>query len=265
MSGSALLQTQFQRYVLGGAADIEAAVTDGPRLDRRARLDIYANGYWQRLLEVIGTDYPALHALAGDALFERIGRSYIAAHISTTPNARWFGRLLPEFLASGEEFSSRPELAELATLEWAIGVAFDSADDPVLDLALLAALPAAVWSKLAFVAHGSLQQVDLRWNVPAVWTAVQRAEALPEITGFSAPTPWIVWRRDLTTYFRSLQADEAWALLALRNGTTFGGICEGLCDWHTAEQVPLRAMELLKCWIGEGLLSQIRHGELPTR
>ena len=99
MSTYVSLQDQFQRYVLTGEKGILSAVVDGPRLDASGRLDVYAHGYRLRLIEVLDADYPALHTLAGDELFEQLARAYIAAHPSVFPNARWFGIHLPHFLA----------------------------------------------------------------------------------------------------------------------------------------------------------------------
>ena len=56
----------FQAHVLHGSTTILPAIIDGPRINAETRLAIYANGYRSRLQEVLDTDYPALHMLAGD-------------------------------------------------------------------------------------------------------------------------------------------------------------------------------------------------------
>ena len=257
MNKYATLQDQFQNYVLKGDGAILPAVMDGPRLDARSRLDVYANGYRLRLIEILDADYPALHALAGDDLFAQLATAYIAAHPSAFPNARWFGVHLPCFLAGDAAFFSQRVLAEMATFEWAIGLAFDSADDPVLDIAELATLPAEAWSTLGFRLHRSLQLVELAWNVPAFWHAVTREED-PPAPEQSPVAAWIVWRRELTTYFRSLEPDEAAALHAIHRDGNFADMCEILCASHEPEAVPGLAMTLLKRWIKDGLISGLR-------
>lgn len=258
MSAYVTLQDQFQRYVLTGEDTILPAIVDGPRLDAKGRLDVYAIGYRLRLIEILDADYPALHALAGDDLFEQLARAYIAAHPSVFPNARWFGIHLPGFLASDAAFASQPVLAEMAKFEWSMSLAFDSADDPVLAVAELAGLPAAAWATLGFRLHGSLQRAELAWNVPAFWRAVTREEDPPIPVQSPESAAWIVWRRELTTYFRSLGTDEAAALDSIAAGGNFAGMCELLCDWHQPEEVPALAMMLLKRWIDEGLIGSLR-------
>ena len=257
MSKYATLQDQFQNYVLNGDGAIMPAVVDGPRLDAKGRLDVYANGYRLRLIEILDADYPALHALAGDDLFAQLATACIAAHPSVFPNARWFGVHLPCFLAGDAAFFSQRMLAEMATFEWAIGLAFDSADDPVLDIAELTSLPAEAWSTLGFRLHSSLQRMELAWNVPAFWQAVTREESPPALAQSLVAVPWIVWRRELTTFFRSLEPDEAAALHTIQSNGNFADMCEILCASHEPEAVSGLAMTLLKRWLDEGLISEL--------
>lgn len=259
MISFAPLQEQFQNYVLTGESGILPAVVDGPRLDAKGRLDVYANGYRLRLIEVLDADYPALHVLAGDDLFDQLARAYIAAHLSVFPNARWFGAHLPRFLAKDSAFDSQPVLAEMAEFEWAMSLAFDSADDPVLDIADLESLPGEAWSTLGFSVHSSLQRLELAWNVPAFWHAVTREQDLPTPAQGPEAAQWIVWRRDLTIYFRSLETDEAAALQAIADGGNFADMCETLCASHDQDAVPGVAMTLLKRWINDGLICDLRN------
>ena len=259
MNSYATLQDQFQNYVLTGQSNILPAVVDSPRLNAKGRLDVYANGYRSRLIEILDADYPALHALAGDDLFDHLARAYIAAHPSVFPNARWFGFHLARFLAHDTAFVSQPMLAEMAKFEWAMGLAFDSADDPVLGIAELASVPSEAWSTLGFRLHRSLQPTELAWNVPAFWSAVTREEDPPVLELAPETASWIVWRRELTTYFRSLEADEAATLDLIARDGSFADMCDVLCAWHEPDAVPAIAMTLLKRWIAEGLISSLQH------
>ena len=129
--------------------DMLAQVSADARPSAAARLAIYANGYRLRLLEALDTDFSALHTLAGDELFEQIGRAYIDAHPSEHFSIRYFGQHLSAFLAQTAPYTETPVLAEMAALEWALTLAFDAADDPVLTEASLAMLPAESWPEHA--------------------------------------------------------------------------------------------------------------------
>ncbi len=66
---------------------------------------------------------------------------------------------------------------------------------------------------------------------------------------------WLLWRHELTTYFRSLDATEAAVLDAARQGWPFGELCELLCDELGESQAPAHAAALLRDWIASGLIS----------
>ena len=254
----ARLQKDFQDYLLHGVTAVQHACLDGPRLDAPSRLSIYASAYTLRLIEILRTDYPALAQLAGPEQFEQSARAYIDAHPSQSPNARWFGEHLSTFLRGEAGIAGLPALAEMAQFEWALNTAFDAPDAAVIELTELAAVPASAWPGLAFSFHPSLQRLDLNWGVPAFWTAVQQGGSTAEPPAPSARQPWLVWRRDLTTCFRSLESDEAWMLDAALDGIRFAQLCDGLASRIAADDdVAVRAIGLLKRWIDEGLFIAI--------
>ena len=254
MIATARLQQQFQDFIIDSMTAIIPSVVDGPRAGAVQRLAIYANAYRSRLTEVLDSDYPALHVLAGDEMFQQIAIAYIAAYPSNHPNARWLGRHLPSFLMDDGRFSGHCPLVEMASFEWAMSLAFDAADDAVLTLEQLAEVPADDWPNLRFGKHPSLHRIELATNVPDFWLAVQRRDAPPPIVTAEQVSPWIVWRRELALFYRPLERDEAWALDATFEGCSFAELCDGMDQWHPPAEVPLRAVEMLKQWIGEGLL-----------
>ena len=135
--------------------------------------------------------------------------------------------------------------------------AFDAPDTAALELTELAGVPAAEWPGLGFSFHPSLQRLDLNWSIPAFWTDVQQGGSTPEPPAACARQPWLVWRRDLATCFRSLESDEAWMLDGALDGTRFGQLCDGLASRTAADDVAARAIGLLRRWIDEGLFIAI--------
>jgi len=258
MNGDGLraLQQAFQAHVLHGD-DAMLAQTAPARPSAAARLTIYAEGYRLRLLEVLRTDFPALHTLAGDAGFERLGRAYIDAHPSTHFSVRWFGRHLSEFLRACAPWNDTPVFAEMAALEWMLTMAFDAADDSVIGEADVASVAAERWPTLRLRYHASVQRDDFDWNVPELWTAIDQARPPEAPQRYPRRRAWVIWRRDLQNYFRALDDDEAWALDHLRGGANFASLCEGLCERVDPAQVSLLAAGYLKGWVRAGLVAQI--------
>jgi hypothetical protein len=107
---------------------------------------------------------------------------------------------------------------------------------------------------LRFGLHPSLRRLALSWNAPQIWNAVSDKEEPPEVEFSATPVHWVLWRQELRTYFRSLQPGEAQALEAVREGQSFGDICELLCAEFGEDDAPMRAAGFLRNWVESGML-----------
>ena len=283
------LQSDFQAFLLNGDERMLNRVAGTAKVSAPARLAIYYDAYRLRLLEALDRNYPVLHAWLGDEAFERLGLAYLATHPSAHFSIRYFGHRLPEYLTTAKDWRDRPYLGEMAALEWALSEAFDAEDSSIMKLEDMAAIPPDAWPEMRFHFHASVCRLNLNWNVPVIWKAINQAIAAEKngaacrgessatpslfqeegrgrddhlITDVTAPIAaehpqsWLIWRRDLKTFFRSLSVDEAWALDAARSGDSFAGICEGLCEWIDAPNVAMHAAGLLKRWITESLIDK---------
>lgn len=250
------LEGDFQDCLLRDDLDMRGQVVGDALAGAEERVRVYVEAYRLRLLEVLQDNYTGLHALVGDEEFDRLGRAYIDAHPSTHPSVRWFSRHLEGFLRETAPYSDHSYLAEMAAFEWAQGLVFDAADEPVAHLDALATVAPEAWAGLRFQLHPSVRFLDLEWNIPAAWQVLEAAEA-PELRQGDAPATWLLWRKDLQTHWRSLDEGEIWALHAAREGKGFGEICEGLCRWHESSEVAMQAASYLKRWLTDGLITRI--------
>jgi len=257
MSALAGLQSQFQALLESGQPDVRESIKDGARLDRDALLNVYRDAYVLRLHECLTVDFKAVLAIVGADEFMTLARAYVAAHPSTDPNVRWFGRHFPAFLAGHKLTADQPAIAEMARFEWALGLATDAADDEPLLAEDLAQLDGEQWAALTLSKRAAVQRLTLEWQVPQAWLehdTVAPGELPVEAAG--APVDWIVWREDLDSAFRSLEADEAWAFDAAMAGASFADLCEGLCQFHAPQDAAARGAGLLRLWIETGLLKR---------
>jgi len=252
-------QTEFQNYLLRRDGPIVADVVGDARVDAHGRLDIYADAYRLRLLEALESDFVALQAYVGPERFDDIARAYIETHPSEHFSLRYYGQRLARFLADTAPYKNEPLLAELTTFDWALTDSFDAADSPVATVTDMAQIAPNNWPQLVFVPHASVQRLNLEWNAPMLWKAADKEEPLPAPEKAPYPIGWVMWRQELQIYFRSLSVDEAFALDALLRGETFGAICEGLTEWIDAQNVAVHAAGLLKQWLADGLIREIRN------
>lgn len=253
--GLSEIQAAFQDRLLTGSDDLIAHLGDGARF-----LAVYDNAYAARLLEALGEDFDALHALLGDEQFDAAMRGYVAAHPSRHRSIRWLGQHLADWLRTAEPWRDLPQLADMAAFEWALGLAFDAVDAPVLRAEALAGVAPETWPGLAFDFHPALTVVDLAWDVVPFQQAVVAEtdpEAAPEL--FDAPVAFAAWRdpESLTVLFRPMEPVEAAALAAARDGADFSRLCEIVAEAGEAETAAMQAAGLLKAWIDAGWIAAL--------
>jgi hypothetical protein len=252
VSALAQLQRDLQHHVLNGDAAIAAAVKGTAAVPAATRLAVYANAYRIRLADALGDNMPHLRELLGEEEFGAVAARYIDAHPSQFASIRWFGDRLAQELERSH--SEQPWIAELARWEWALAASFDAQDAPTVGIEALATVAPGAWGELRLEFHPSVQQLELTTNAQVLFKALAEEQSPPEPAILEQPQSWLLWRQDLKTQYRSLDAAENAALRLVRGGGSFGEMCEVLCEWHDADAVPLVAAGMLKRWLVETLL-----------
>lgn len=254
MSQLQLLQQQLLKAVLDGGPPRSGELCSDERASASTRLAIYQDGYRIRLRDALATEYPGLALMAGRR-FRTLLESYVEAHPSGHYNIRWHGAGLAAFLEYGLPWRSKPALAEMATLDWAISTVFDAADEAQIGPADLAAVPADAWAGLRLHPQKRLQLLAAHHNVETFRRAADREESRPRLRRCGKPRHMLVWRQDVTVHYRVLKADERSALTGAINGESFSALCERLAECHDAETAMPRMAGLLHQWLSSGLIA----------
>jgi hypothetical protein len=234
---------------------IDGLIRGGPPLAARQRLEIYANGYFRRLFDCLKEDYPAALAVIGEHAFRTLVVAYLAAHPSDSPSVFGVGRFLPDFILRHPVVSDRPFLADLVRLERTMIEVFHAADAPPLSATELQRIPAETWATLRLSLHPAVAMLDCEWPVDDLLEPASREcdSASPE----RHPTTILVWRRNDEVYRRRVDRPERTALAVVRQGETFGAVCEAaapLLGFGGADEIK----SMLSGWLRDGLL---RSGE----
>ena len=255
MSSLRTLQSQFLAYLRAPLTQMQGAVIDTAKISADIRLKIYADAYRLRLIDALADNYPNLHALIGDDAFTELGARYLETQPSRHFSIRHFGHRLAEFVAEQLPYAQQPVLADLAHFEWMLRDVFDAADASALCHKDLAAIAPEFWPDVRFKLHPTVRRLDLTWNAPAIWKALdeQVDPPVPQIN--ESIIAWLIWRHDLKIQFRSLGIDEAWAIDALQRNSTFAELCAGLCEWVDESRAPLHAAQFIQRWLTDGVLS----------
>ena len=257
MSDFARQQAEFQQGILTGDDAVLAEILDSPRENRATLYGVYRYAYGSRLVEAMRNDHELLHSYLGDEMFDEMGHAYVKARPSEHPNLRWFSQGLPEFLKSAEPYCNHPVLADLAALEKGLNDAFDAAEGPVLDLAVMAGFAPEQWNDLKFQPHPSAARIDLSTNASAVWLALKNDETPADAITLEVPCRILIWRQDTTPMFRELPPEEAMMWDEAASGIPFGVLCEMLATYDDPDGAAARGAGYLHGWITSGNLTAV--------
>jgi hypothetical protein len=235
-----------------GAHGLDGVVIGDERLSAEARVDIYANMYFYRLLDALKEDFPATLAVLGDDNFHNLVTGYLLEYPPTEPSLYYCGQHLAAYLRDHPMRADASFIADLAAVERAVVEVFHGPDAAALDPDSLRAIAPADWPALKLGLQPSAQILALDWKVSELLRAVEeRREWSPADRGSHRI---LVWRRDARALYRELDQAEADALTAVSRGATFAEICEVVAA-DGGEEDPVAAMNrMLARWLSDGLL-----------
>src|ERR1700689_4013540 len=116
-----------------GAGGLDALVIGDERLSAEARVDIYANMYFYRLLDALKEDFPATLAVLGNDNFHNLVTGYLLEYPPTEPLLYYCGQHLAAYLRDHPMREGAPFIAGLAAVERAVVEVFHGPDAAVLE------------------------------------------------------------------------------------------------------------------------------------
>src|SRR5713226_2843090 len=155
------------------AGGLDALVLGDDRLSAEDRVDIYANMYFYRLLDVLKEDFPVTLRVLGDDNFHNLATGFLIEYPPTEPSVMYCGRHFADFLRDHAFRKDAPFIADLAALERAVVEVFHGPDAPVLEADELRAIAPEKWSALMMRTHPAVQIVTLEYRVVVLLRAVE--------------------------------------------------------------------------------------------
>jgi hypothetical protein len=229
-------------------------VVGDDRADADLRLHVYAHMYRSRMIEAMESQFPRLARHVGGDDFADLVTAYVDAEPSRHPSLRFAGRHFSDWLE--RSLPQSPWLSDLARLEWSRADVFDRNDQPTLTLDKLRTLPPERFVDLPLklieahrIVIADFALADF-WNAVGEGTRQQRPARAAERGGEAL----LVWRQGTVVYHRAISDDELTALEQLRDGTTFGRLCDGLLGNRAPERASALAFGWLSTWVADGLL-----------
>jgi hypothetical protein len=180
---------------------------------------------------------------------------YVDNYNSSHPSLRYYSQHLLELLTSQKPYADLPVLFEIAKIERAFNDSFDAANCVTVDIAELSQVQTEDWPVLQFQFHSSLQLLPCEFNSFPIWKALTEEQTPPTLV--KDASTWVVWRKELVSRYRTLEAAEAHALKLAMDGANFSEICEQLLDYFDEQTTPGKATAFLQAWINEKMVCQL--------
>jgi hypothetical protein len=222
------------------------------RLSPQRRVEIYAQMYFWRQVEALKEDFPKLAALLGADGFAHLVDAYVHTYPSVHPSLGRLGCQLARFLAEHRSENGRPDLADLAALEWARAEVFVELDAPSAPASIFSELAPEQFAAARFCLVPAVRVLSFEHDAMALWRAVEQGEPAPG--PLPHPQHVLVWRKGWTVFHAPIDAEEAKALEWARQGRTLGEVCEAFAE---RDEPVVAAFAALQSWLAESLVSRV--------
>lgn len=229
------------------------------QLGGEERIDIYAQMYYARLVEVIEGDFPRVASILGCERIHDVVSAYLARYPSTSPSLRHLGRFFPAFLRDYAATANLPFLSDVATLEWARLDVFDATDAEPLRIEHLQTIAPDAWPTLKLQVIPAFQLMQSVWPVHEIWKVTEENTLNPKDIA-PAETVLRVWRREFMVYHTKIDNVEQLALASIIAGEPFASVCAALEAQMSEEEAASTIGSLLLRWIEDGVLARFPSG-----
>jgi hypothetical protein len=215
----ALFWEEATRPGPGARPETRIALVSDARLDAAGRIEIYADAYRTRLLDVLRADFPVTVRTLGEERFDAIAHGFLREGPSLDGDVAQLALRFPPWLQEqGPAWS-----VDVARLEAARVAVFGAADDAPLALADLQALAPDDWPALRLALVASTARVDTSHAVAEYWSS-----SPPAREPAAGEERYLVWRIGFGpgADHRRLDPLESVLLDGVALGETFASLCE---------------------------------------
>jgi hypothetical protein len=254
-------QALFHEAITGGEPvapeRLEACFAGTPALPAAERVAIYADMYLWRLVEALRETFPSLARHLGDETFAALAEDYLRRNPSDHHDVARVGRRLAAFLRQFPD-PERPDLADLAELEWARQQVFFAPPAQAAGPEAFAGLDAGDFSRTGVSLSPALGLLTLDHDPAPLWRRIEDGE--PPAPPSPGPATVAVWRSGFQVFHAALPPDEAGALERAAAGDSLAAICAA---FDGRDQPAVAAHAALSSWLAEGWIVDLADTSQP--
>lgn len=226
------------------SAEARRLLTGNDRLSPVEQLEIYREQFWLRHTASLVEDFPGVGGILGQAQWQALVESYLAAGSPRGWTLRELGRGFPAHVEQAPDVPHRALVCDMARLEWCFIELFDAPERAPLDLQKLASLPPDTLETGQIVLNPALALLEVGYPVADLRRTLLEARSRPDSAPVPIPEPrgeqLVLYRgADRRLYHRPV-GPEAYALLeGLARGLTLVDACQ-----HALDRAPAHAERL---------------------
>jgi hypothetical protein len=236
---------------------LEACFAGTPGFPAGERVAVYAGMYRGRLADALRQTFPCLALLLGEERFASLCEAYLGHHPSEHHDIGQVGRHLVAFLRHHPD-PDRPDLADLAELEWAREEVFFAPPAGPVGPSALAGLDPGAFAETGLSMSPALRVLPLQHAVAPLWRRLEDGE--PPGPPSPGPAAVAVWRLGFDVFHGPLASDEAAAAERALSGASLARICDAFAG---REDPAAAAHQALSSWLAEGWITGL--GEAGPR
>lgn len=223
---------------------IDEVIAPSSKQSSTERVDVYAHGYWARLLDCLREDYPTLRSALGDEPFDAFAVSYLQTYPSESYTLGKLGARFPQYL---EETSPQGDgsdawlvpLIELAEMERAVSDIFDAPGGETLGYLTpddLAAIPPARRAALKLAPLPTFRLLRFRSEVNDYFTALRASKEPTEVPLADLGETYLALsRRDFVVRRHPLSREQFELLTSLAAGKSLGDALIAIAEKNQLE------------------------------
>lgn len=214
------LQAAFADHLLGRAREELAAEVMGGRIPAEARLRIHRHHILSSLTRTLASTFPTVSRLVGEQFFGAMARAFSVAAPPTGPVLSEYGEGFAAFIAEYGPAQSLAYLADVARLDWALNVAFNSPVERRLDAQALTTIPMEeLPAKNLDLAPGAML-LESPYPLDKIWRAAQPDASAEMVDIEAGGVCLLIHRQTDDAAFIALEQGEAAFLKALGKGAS---------------------------------------------
>jgi hypothetical protein len=272
----ALAAPDVRQHLEIAPAELDSVIRRSRAMSADARLEIYVNAYFERLLECLREEFPATRQVLHDELFDALAFGYLRQHPSRSYTLARLGAEFPSFLEQSTLHArARPDDAphhwerfviELAAYERLLREVFDSPgneDQAPLELGRLLP-PEAAWDQACFVPGPAVRLARYELPVHDYWRGLK--------DGLQPPIPapravcLVLFRRRYVVERRELSLSQFALFEELFQGHTLGQAISRLArsGSHSTEELSEQLGGWFAEWAEQGLFCDVHFPAPPA-